>query len=47
MIAGTEQVQTTGRLTMSIRRVLLGRSTVAHGLSLNLKGHPSVYRHCY
>jgi len=46
MIAGTEQAQI-GRLTKSIGRVLLGRSTVAHGLSLNLKGHPSVYKHCY
>jgi len=46
MIAGTEQVQT-GKLTKSIDRVLLGRSTVAHGLSLNLKGHPSVYKNCY
>jgi hypothetical protein len=44
MIAGTQQVQM-GRLTKG--RVLFGRSTVAHGLSLNLKGHPSVYKHYY
>jgi hypothetical protein len=46
MIAGIERVQI-GKLTKSIGRVLLGRSTGAHGLSLNLKGHPSVYKHCY